>query len=40
MDKLFPVIPRILSDEGVFYLLAVEENKPGYKSGLFCYVCM
>ena len=29
MDKLFPVVPDILSGNGVFYLLVLEENKPG-----------
>ena len=26
---MFPVVPEILSDQGIFYLLAVEENNPG-----------
>ena len=29
MDKLFPVVPKMLSESGVFYLLVLEENKPG-----------
>ena len=38
MDKLFPVLPHILSENGVFYLLAVEENKPGYNdSNIYIY---
>ena len=29
MDKIFPVVPKMLSESGVFYLLVLEENKPG-----------
>lgn len=29
MDKIFPIVPNILSENGVFYLLVLEDNKPG-----------
>ena len=29
MDKIFPIVPNILSENGVLYLLVLEENKPG-----------
>ncbi|XP_059468761.1 methyltransferase N6AMT1-like isoform X1 [Neocloeon triangulifer] len=28
MDRLFPLVPDLLSSKGVFYLVLVEENKP------------
>ncbi|XP_063218377.1 methyltransferase N6AMT1 [Bacillus rossius redtenbacheri] len=28
MDRLFPDVPRLLSKQGVFYLLVIMENKP------------
>ena len=36
MDRLFPQIPLLLSEHGVFYLLALKENKPSkYKTDSF-----
>lgn len=29
MDRVFPLIPQLLSAEGVFYLVVIQENKPG-----------
>ncbi|MEE6480419.1 hypothetical protein FKM82_012567 [Ascaphus truei] len=28
MDRLFPLVPKLLSDTGLFYLLALKENNP------------
>ncbi|XP_073689154.1 methyltransferase N6AMT1-like, partial [Garra rufa] len=28
MDRFFPMIPQLLSDHGVFYLVTVSENNP------------
>lgn len=28
MDRLFPRVPEVLSEDGVFYLVVVKENKP------------
>lgn len=28
MDELFPLIPQLLTDRGVFYLVAIKENDP------------
>lgn len=28
MDRIFPLIPQLLSAEGVFYLVVIQENKP------------
>lgn len=28
IDRVLPLIPRILSPDGVFYLITVEENQP------------
>lgn len=29
IDKLIPHVPKLLSSNGVFYLVLIEENKPG-----------
>lgn len=29
MDRFFPMIPQLLSDHGLFYLVTVSDNKPG-----------
>lgn len=29
MDRFFPMIPQLLSDHGLFYLVTVSENDPG-----------
>ncbi len=31
MDRVFPMIPQLLSDHGLFYLLTVSENDPGVR---------
>jgi len=42
MDRLFPLVPELLSDKGVFYLVLVQENKPTEvekmfkEQGFFC----
>ncbi|XP_035678437.1 methyltransferase N6AMT1-like [Branchiostoma floridae] len=28
MDRFFPLVPRLLSDNGVFYLVTIEQNDP------------
>lgn len=30
MERVFPCIPNLLSDTGLFYLVVVEENEPAY----------
>jgi release factor glutamine methyltransferase len=35
MDRLFPLIPDLLSDKGVFYLVLVEENDPNEVMKIF-----
>ncbi|MGH0144592.1 UNVERIFIED_CONTAM: hypothetical protein FKN15_036233 [Acipenser sinensis] len=29
MDRLFPLVPQLLSNQGLFYLVTVQENNPG-----------
>ena len=29
MDRIFPVVPTLLSDRGVFYLVIIKENNVG-----------
>ncbi|KAK7162307.1 hypothetical protein R3I94_004839 [Phoxinus phoxinus] len=46
MDRLFPMIPQLLSDHGLFYLVTVPDNDPEEivcllgKSGLHGHVCL
>ncbi|XP_076818823.1 methyltransferase HEMK2-like [Clavelina lepadiformis] len=35
MDRFFPLVPKLLTDKGVFYLVVVKENKPDEISRLF-----
>ncbi|MEE6480427.1 hypothetical protein FKM82_012567 [Ascaphus truei] len=39
MDRLFPLVPKLLSDTGLFYLLALKENNPGNKCFFSCTFC-
>lgn len=29
MDRVFPLVPDLLSPEGLFYLVTIKENNPG-----------
>ncbi|XP_015122192.1 methyltransferase N6AMT1 [Diachasma alloeum] len=35
MDRLFPLVPKLLSSRGIFYLVVIEENKPSDIIGIF-----
>lgn len=35
MDRFFPMIPQLLSDHGLFYLVVVSDNDPGVTSVTF-----
>lgn len=29
MDRFFPMVPQLLSEQGLFYLVTVSDNNPG-----------
>ncbi|XP_063986096.1 methyltransferase N6AMT1 [Diachasmimorpha longicaudata] len=35
MDRLFPLVPTLLSSQGIFYLIVIKENKPSDIIGIF-----
>lgn len=37
MDRLFPIIPELLSPEGVFYLIIIKENDSGEGIFIICF---
>lgn len=34
MDRFFPMIPQLLSNHGLFYLVTVSDNNPGKATSL------